>query len=295
MTLAFVGALALLALLAMGAYGVVRTLNEHAAFDAAQINYAGRQRLLAQRIARAAVSTVAAVDPATRDAVIWELSESRSRWKRGDSDLRVGNTALGLAPLTSGRELQQIQGLQPAVVAIDTGVDELLRQPSSTSREASWRLATSVARACDAYIAGMDALVMQVQRESEQRARRMDVVVTWMMVVAMMVLATEGLFVFRPLVRKLAGAHDTLVTAYGKLQKEMALRARAERDRERLEGLLPICASCKNIRDIDGTWRRLEQFIEARSEAHFTHGLCEKCLRKLYPEQAARILDGDRE
>lgn len=48
-----------------------------------------------------------------------------------------------------------------------------------------------------------------------------------------------------------------------------------------LRGLLPICSSCKNIRDDNGCWIYLETYIEARSDAHFTHGLCPECEKQL--------------
>jgi PAS domain S-box-containing protein len=51
-----------------------------------------------------------------------------------------------------------------------------------------------------------------------------------------------------------------------------------------LQGLLPICASCKQIRDAKGHWTPLETYIAERSEADFTHGICPACLAKLYPE-----------
>jgi hypothetical protein len=50
-----------------------------------------------------------------------------------------------------------------------------------------------------------------------------------------------------------------------------------------LSGLLPICASCKKIRDDRGYWNRIEKYIEEHSEAEFTHGLCPDCVEKLYP------------
>jgi hypothetical protein len=51
-----------------------------------------------------------------------------------------------------------------------------------------------------------------------------------------------------------------------------------------LTGLLPICSSCKKIRDSDGRWNMLESFIESNSQAHFTHSFCPDCARRLYPE-----------
>ena len=48
-----------------------------------------------------------------------------------------------------------------------------------------------------------------------------------------------------------------------------------------LEGLLPICAYCKKIRDDNGTWQQIELYITNHSQAHFSHGMCPECSRKL--------------
>ena len=49
-----------------------------------------------------------------------------------------------------------------------------------------------------------------------------------------------------------------------------------------LEGLLPICASCKKIRDEKNDWQQLEVYITKHSEASFTHGVCPDCAKRLY-------------
>ncbi len=80
--------------------------------------------------------------------------------------------------------------------------------------------------------------------------------------------------------------------------RDMTDRKQAEVERERLilelrsaladikvlRGLLPICVGCKRIRDDKGSWKNLEEFVEERSGAQFSHGLCEECMNKLYPE-----------
>jgi PAS domain S-box-containing protein len=77
-------------------------------------------------------------------------------------------------------------------------------------------------------------------------------------------------------------------------------RHRAESERERLihdlqtalarvktlSGLLPICASCKKIRDDSGYWKQVESYIMSHSEATFSHSICPDCFNKLYPELA---------
>lgn len=51
-----------------------------------------------------------------------------------------------------------------------------------------------------------------------------------------------------------------------------------------LSGLLPICASCKKIRDDQGYWQQVEIYIRNHSEAEFTHGMCPDCMARYYPD-----------
>jgi len=51
-----------------------------------------------------------------------------------------------------------------------------------------------------------------------------------------------------------------------------------------LRGFLPICASCKEIRDDKGYWHQIESYIKDHSEAEFSHSICPKCAKKLYPD-----------
>lgn len=51
-----------------------------------------------------------------------------------------------------------------------------------------------------------------------------------------------------------------------------------------LSGMLPICASCKKIRNDDGYWQQIELYIGDHSEADFSHGICPACEKKLYPD-----------
>lgn len=51
-----------------------------------------------------------------------------------------------------------------------------------------------------------------------------------------------------------------------------------------LSGMLPICASCKRIRDDKGYWNQIESYVEQHSEAEFSHGICPECAQKIYPK-----------
>ena len=86
--------------------------------------------------------------------------------------------------------------------------------------------------------------------------------------------------------------------------KDITVQKRAEEEREKLitelegalskiktlSGMIPICSSCKKIRDDKGYWNRLEAYIETHSDAEFSHGICPDCLKTLYPT----LIDNDK-
>jgi len=64
---------------------------------------------------------------------------------------------------------------------------------------------------------------------------------------------------------------------------------------KQLSGLLPICSSCKKIRDDKGYWNQIETYISEHSEALFSHGLCPDCGKKLYPQYFDEIWGNDKD
>ena len=85
---------------------------------------------------------------------------------------------------------------------------------------------------------------------------------------------------------------------YQGIIRDITERKRAEEEREKLiqelketlakvrtlSGLVPICASCKKIRDDKGYWNQIESYIQKHSMAEFSHGICPECAKKLYPD-----------
>ena len=57
-----------------------------------------------------------------------------------------------------------------------------------------------------------------------------------------------------------------------------------------LEGLLPICSRCKKIKDQDGRWLGMEQYLANRANVRITHGLCEQCFAIIYPDIAEEVI-----
>lgn len=67
---------------------------------------------------------------------------------------------------------------------------------------------------------------------------------------------------------------------------------RALRERVRtLEGILPTCAFCKNIRDEGGNWQEIEDYVTAHSQAKFSHGVCPACAKEHYGECLEEMAD----
>ena len=67
------------------------------------------------------------------------------------------------------------------------------------------------------------------------------------------------------------------------LKKEHDKLLKALKEIKTLSGFLPICASCKKIRDDKGYWNQIEAYIQQHSEAEFSHGICPDCAKKMYP------------
>jgi PAS domain S-box-containing protein len=97
--------------------------------------------------------------------------------------------------------------------------------------------------------------------------------------------------------RALKDPSETILCYEGSLE-DITERKKAEDEREKLilelqdalakiktlSGFLPICASCKKIRDDKGYWNQIEVYIETHSDAEFTHSFCPDCVKRLYPE-----------
>ena len=102
----------------------------------------------------------------------------------------------------------------------------------------------------------------------------------------------------RTLEQKIAERTADLVKTNKQLQNEIETRKEVEARKEMLifdlqktlkevkalRGLLPICASCKKIRDDKGYWNQIEAYISDHSEAQFSHSICPECRKKLYPD-----------
>ncbi len=78
---------------------------------------------------------------------------------------------------------------------------------------------------------------------------------------------------------------DLKESEYALKQKNQELE-QANENIEQLTGLIPMCANCKSIRDDKGYWNKIESYIQKRSDAQFTGGMCKDCRDQLYGSKA---------
>ncbi len=78
--------------------------------------------------------------------------------------------------------------------------------------------------------------------------------------------------------------HLTLRSLQKSLEDKNAQLQKALDEIKILQGIIPICANCKKVRDDNGVWNQVEAYISKHSEAEFSHGICPTCAKELYPE-----------
>ena len=84
--------------------------------------------------------------------------------------------------------------------------------------------------------------------------------------------------------------HVTLRRTQVELENRAGQLENALAQVKRLKSLLPICSSCKKIRDDQGYWQEIEDYISEHADVDFSHSICPDCMRELYPEHAERVL-----
>ncbi len=81
------------------------------------------------------------------------------------------------------------------------------------------------------------------------------------------------------------------VTRHHREREELLAKLQAALEEIKvLQGILPICSFCKNIRNDEGYWEQVEAYIGRHTKAEFSHSVCPACLRKHYPEHYEKIM-----
>jgi tetratricopeptide (TPR) repeat protein len=208
---------------------------------------------------------------------------------RGIALNRLGRHAEGLAAISRG--LQQIQRSQDRaqIAEITKNLSEEYAHARDHRRAYETLLAYNVLtdelkreadqkRFAEAS-AAFESDKKQIQIEALKREQRIQarLVVLW---VALSALAFTGLAVLLLGRRKLKGMNAELTEVNTRNLELIQQLSSALAEVRTLEGLIPICAYCKKIRDDEGFWNQMEAYISSRTEAEFSHGMCPECFAR---------------
>lgn len=149
-----------------------------------------------------------------------------------------------------------------------------------------------------ASVMGLYALLLGLEYFQDRRGFRLQYELFLFVVFGILLtwFAFFGGFVSK-IRRRLQVQNEEIQKAHEEIKIEIEERKRAQIEKDNLiielrdalnkvktlSGLLPICASCKKIRDDKGYWNQIESYIHDHSEAQFTHGICPECMKNLYP------------
>jgi two-component system, OmpR family, response regulator VanR len=82
----------------------------------------------------------------------------------------------------------------------------------------------------------------------------------------------------------LLATYEATMQKTRELEKALKELRSANETIKTLKGFIPICASCKQVRDDKGYWKQIERYISENSDADFTHTICPDCTKRLYPD-----------
>lgn len=288
MTRRYLFALTVLALIAVVADFILQEKINAERGNGAVLNSAGRLRMLSQRIALYSLRLASSPAPSERLICQQELQDAVNWMQASFDDLIHGDKELHL-PGHPSAEVRAIYFAPPHL--LQEQVQKFLAEtrafyqtPEADLNLENLHLQNILAAAAADILRHFDDLVQQYQLECETGIARLQKLERTVMLITVFVLFMMALLIFRPLIKR--------------LQIYFLERNRAEAEREKLvvelqdallnvktlRGLLPICASCKKIRDDFGDWTKLEDYLGKHSEADFTHGFCPECKQKFEDE-----------
>ncbi|MFP4071882.1 MAG: PAS domain-containing protein [Desulfovibrionales bacterium] len=108
--------------------------------------------------------------------------------------------------------------------------------------------------------------------EIEYRLRRHDGVYRWVLDRGVRLKDRNGYF---------QGYLGSCIDVTEKKEAQLALKRAQDQEINYLRGLIPICAECKSVRNDQGFWQQVEEYIREHSEADFSHGICPDCLDRV--------------
>jgi signal transduction histidine kinase/CheY-like chemotaxis protein/HPt (histidine-containing phosphotransfer) domain-containing protein len=205
LTWLYIAALSSVALLSLAGQAIVQFYFDRQMSDSNVINIAGRQRMLSQRIAKAALALRDAANPSQQAERDRELRETLALWQRCHRGLQRGDAELGLPGANSPEVQRMFAELEPSFAGVLSPAQRLSsKNPGGAGDPSSLAAGVGeILRHESAFLRGMDAIVSAYASEASQRVARVKRIEQTLLAITLAVLLLEGLFVFRPAVRRI--------------------------------------------------------------------------------------------
>lgn len=191
--------------------------------DSTIVNIAGRQRMLSQKLTKAALAWSYATAPVERENRAEEIRGTLALWQRSHRGLMHGDAELSLVASRSPIVVAQFERLQPIFAEMVAAADLLLA--SNDAAEQQKQLRILLVRE-PVFLTAMDAAVFQLDHEAQSRVARLQRIEWLLLTLTLVVLVGEGFLVFRPAVQRIRQAGHELQIA-----KEAAESANEQKTR----------------------------------------------------------------
>ncbi len=208
LTILYICALSTVALLAILGQIVIQVAIQQQGSDALVINIAGRQRMLSQKISKAALVIEYTTDSAVRKVRTGELRQAVALWESSQQGLQHGDAQLGLPGNNSDEIKNLFSVIEPNYQAMLGAANSILsvvnQEQSGVNQQVTLGPFVQTILAQEAsFLVGMNQIVSQYQKEAEARVATLRTTELILIGITLSVLLLEGSFVFRPTAYKL--------------------------------------------------------------------------------------------
>jgi len=260
--------------------------------DAHLLSVAGNHRMLSIRFAELA-GELANGNPRVRSEILGELPSLMDAIEEGHEIIKSEVARSGDASRDDDVALEFIKDSDLALEKLTIALERLEKlAEGGFASMPSDEIMTVVAELKDtqrAYLLTQIELVDFLNRRAESRLGiSQQAGVTRTLIFAVLLFALVA-FIFRPADRILEEFVREQERRRTALETESKAVSKLNRDLEEtlakvLDGVFPICANCKSIRQSDGMWKSIEDVLSEKTRAKLSHGVCEPCAAILYPE-----------
>lgn len=222
LTVCYLTALSLIALLIISAHILVRIALRKQNSDALVINLAGRQRMLSQKLTKEALLLAQRYNSIeVKEYYRQMLAETAANWSQVHNGLQFGDKELKL-PKSESREIRELFAeLEPYYQTIKSTVDKILALESTELAQLSIRsaLIQDIVESSPLFLEWMDKIVFQYDKEAEARVRLLKLLEIYILATVLLLLSFEAVCVFRPMVNKVKIGYENLQRADEELRE----------------------------------------------------------------------------